>query len=161
MGSVLGEELDRKIGAKGLEDGRVVVDEVVNPKPKVEAEPDNNDGGKYRCDLGGSQRLEHEEQNQDSTRRTDNGRSADVWFHDFQPLDSAEHRLCRCENAVSHDHGYGENTNGLKENVGYLALFNTGSQGAVDERNIRGLVALHPYGSLFSGIAASDIRLEA
>ena len=59
-------------------------------KGHIEEEPDDNDGRKRACQLGGAKRLDEEEDNDDTAGDANNGGVRNVWFDNFEALDGTQ-----------------------------------------------------------------------
>lgn len=86
---------------------------IVDAGNQVEEEPNRHDGCEAGSDLGGSEWLDQEEQDQDGASDAYDSRYRQIRLDDFEALNCTEDRLCGCQNTVGHDHGYSQHTNKL------------------------------------------------
>lgn len=78
---LLDEEVDSEVRRESLQHRVIEHDQIVNAKTGIECEPQDHDGGEHGRELRGSERLHAEEDNQYSTRSTNDGRARDVRTH--------------------------------------------------------------------------------
>ncbi|KND89678.1 hypothetical protein TOPH_05618, partial [Tolypocladium ophioglossoides CBS 100239] len=109
-----------EVGAERLQHAVVVDREVVYATTQIEEQPDGYNRRKRRADLGGSEGLDQEEHHQDRARYAHNGRRPQVGIGHLDPLDGAEDRLRRRQDAVGHDHGNSQHADELKRELASL-----------------------------------------
>ncbi len=155
--AVADQVLEGEVGTEGLEDGIVVDGEVVDARREVEQQPDGDDGGERRADLGRAERLQEEQEDQDGARDADDGGRAEVRLDDGDALDGAQDGLRGREDAVGHDHGDAEHADDLERELGHGRALEEAAQAAGHGAEVPRPVPFHLDGVGDVGSGAGDV----
>lgn len=90
---------------------------LTDARDEIKEKPHHNDGCKCRAQLGSAERLDNEEEHQNSARDTDHGWSAKLRVDDPDALDGTENRLRWRKNTIGHDHRDTKNANYLQNKL--------------------------------------------
>lgn len=69
------------------------MDQIVDSESCIETKPDDDNRGESNSNLSGTERLNHEQKNENSTSDPNNGGFGDVRLDDIESLDGTKNRL--------------------------------------------------------------------
>lgn len=101
----------------------IVLDQIVDSGGEVEQQPNDDNGSEARAQLGCSEPLDQEKEDDDGARNSNDGARREVRSYNPYSLDGAQDRLSRHEDTVSYNQGHADNGNDLERdfsNVGPL-----------------------------------------